>query len=41
MINEEVLDFLDKLLVFDHADRILPKEALEHAWLAPVKEMWA
>ena len=41
MINQDVLDFIDKLLVFDHAERILPKEALEHPWLAPVKAMWA
>jgi casein kinase II subunit alpha len=40
MCNADVLDFIDKLLVFDHAERILPKEAMEHQWLAPVKEMW-
>lgn len=40
MINDDALDFLSKLLVFDHAERMLPKEAMEHPWLAPVKAMW-
>ena len=31
------MDLLDKMLVFDHAMRILPKEAMEHPFFARVK----
>jgi len=33
----EALDFLDKLLRYDSADRITAKEAMEHPYFAPLK----
>jgi len=37
-ISEEALDFLDKLLLYDHAKRILPKEAMLHPYFKVVRE---
>jgi casein kinase II subunit alpha len=37
LANQEALDLLDKMLVFDHAMRVLPKEAMEHPFFARVK----
>lgn len=36
LANEEAIDFLDKLLVYDHAKRLLPKEAMLHPYFKPV-----
>jgi casein kinase II subunit alpha len=36
----EALDLLTQLLKYDHAERILPKEAVRHAYFLPVREMW-
>lgn len=35
------LDLLNKLLAFDHEDRILPHEAMAHPFFAPVREALA
>jgi casein kinase II subunit alpha len=34
----EALDLLSKMLVYDHAERITPKDAMEHEYFAPVRE---
>eukprot|EP01015_Nassula_variabilis_P000836 TRINITY_DN10463_c0_g1_i3.p1 TRINITY_DN10463_c0_g1~~TRINITY_DN10463_c0_g1_i3.p1 ORF type:complete len:214 (+),score=35.29 TRINITY_DN10463_c0_g1_i3:66-707(+) len=34
----DALDFLSKLLVYDHAERILPKEAMKHPYFDQVVE---
>ena len=31
-------DLIDRMLVYDHAERILPREAMEHPFFAPLKE---
>lgn len=36
-VSNESLDFLDKLLKYDHQERILPLEAMEHAYFEPVR----
>lgn len=36
LVNDEALDLLDKLLVYDHAKRILPQEAFSHPYFKPV-----
>ncbi|KAJ3198707.1 Casein kinase II subunit alpha, partial [Clydaea vesicula] len=36
-ISNEALDFLDKLLRYDHQDRLLPKEAMLHPYFDPVR----
>jgi len=37
-ISNEAIDFLDKLLRYDHQERLLAKEASQHPYFAPVKE---
>ena len=39
LCNEDALDLLSKMLVFDHSERILPKEALEHRYFDPVRNL--
>jgi len=36
---EEAIDLLSKMLVYDRAERILPKEAMEHPYFAPLKKI--
>ena len=38
--NAQALDLLDKMLVYDHAERITPREALQHDYFQPVAAMW-
>ncbi len=35
---DAAIDILSKMLVYDHAERITPKEAMEHEYFAPVRE---
>ncbi|GAA5858956.1 hypothetical protein JCM8547_007173 [Rhodosporidiobolus lusitaniae] len=37
-ISNEAIDFLDKLLRYDHAERLLASEAQKHPYFAPVRE---
>lgn len=37
LCSDEALDLLSRMLIFDHAERILPKEALEHKYFDPVR----
>lgn len=34
----EAIELLSKMLIYDHADRITPKDAMDHEYFAPVKE---
>merc|ERR1712071_319601 len=36
LVSPEALDFLDRLLRYDHADRLTAKEAMEHPYLFPI-----
>jgi len=36
LINDEALDLLDKMLRYDHAERITPKDAMEHPYFKPI-----
>ena len=38
LCSNEALDLLSKMLVYDHAERILPKEAMNHEYFASVRE---
>lgn len=38
LVNPEALDLLDKMLVYDRGNRILPCEAMKHPYFAPVVE---
>lgn len=35
--SEDALDLLSKMLQYDHAERILPREAMEHRYFDPVR----
>lgn len=39
--DADALDILDKMLQFDHQDRIMAHEAMEHPYFAPVREALA
>jgi casein kinase II subunit alpha len=38
LVTEEALDLLDHMLRYDHAERITPKDAMEHPYFNPIKE---
>jgi casein kinase II subunit alpha len=38
LCSEEALDLLSKMLIYDHYERITPKEALEHPYFEPLKK---
>ncbi len=38
LVNDEALDLLSKMLVYDHTLRTTPREAMEHPYFKPVKE---
>lgn len=38
LCTEDALDLLSKMLVYDHAERITPREALEHRYFDPVRK---
>jgi len=40
LVSNEALDLLSRMLVYDHAERILPKDAMQHPYFAPVVEYW-
>ena len=37
-ISNEAIDFLDKLLRYDHQERLTAAESQEHSYFAPVRE---
>jgi casein kinase II subunit alpha len=41
LVNEEALDLLSKMLVYDHAMRVTPRDAMDHPYFAPIKEYHA
>ena len=41
LVSEEAIDMLSKMLRYDHAERITPKDAMEHPYFKPVKEYHA
>lgn len=38
LVSEEFLDFIDKLLRYDHQERLTAKEAMAHAYFDPVRQ---
>lgn len=36
LVSDEAIDFLDKLLRYDHMDRLTTQEAMKHPYFAPV-----
>ena len=39
-INDDSLDYLDRLLRYDHQDRLTPSESMAHNYFKPVREYW-
>ena len=39
LCNVDAVDFLDKLLVMDHEDRLMPQDAMKHPYLLKLDEM--
>lgn len=37
-MTDEAIDLLGKMLKYDHAERITPREAMEHPYFKPVKD---
>lgn len=37
-VSPEAIDFLDRLLRYDHQERLTAKEAMVHPYFAPVRE---
>jgi len=37
----DAIDLLEKVLQYDHSERLLPSEALQHPYFAPVHAMWS
>lgn len=38
LVSAEAIDFLDKLLRYDHAERLTAREAMDHPYFYPVVE---
>ena len=38
LVSQEALDFLDRLLQYDHQQRITAADAMQHPYFAPVRE---
>ena len=38
LCTEDALDLLDKMLVYDHHERILPREAMEHRYFDVIRK---
>jgi len=41
LVPAEVMDLIDRMLIYDHACRVLPKEAMLHSYFHPIREMEA
>lgn len=39
LVSEEAIDFLDRLLRYDHQERLTAKEAMEHPYFEPIRKM--
>jgi casein kinase II subunit alpha len=38
LVTEEAIDLLSKMLKYDHAERVTPKEAMDHPYFKPVRD---
>lgn len=41
LVGEEALDLLNKMLKYDHAERVIPRDAMEHPYFKPVRDFHA
>merc|ERR1712151_528767 len=38
LVNSEVMDLIDRMLIYDHAQRVLPKEAMLPPYFQPIRD---
>ena len=38
LVSDEAIELLGRMLKYDHAERITPRDAMEHSYFKPVKE---
>jgi casein kinase II subunit alpha len=38
LVTDEAIDLLSKMLKYDHAERVTPKDAMDHPYFKPVKD---
>jgi casein kinase II subunit alpha len=38
LVTEEAIDLLNKMLRYDHAERVTPRDAMEHPYFKPVRD---
>jgi casein kinase II subunit alpha len=38
LVTDEALDLLNKMLRYDHAERVTPRDAMEHPYFKPIKD---
>jgi len=38
LCNDEAFDLLSKMLIYDHAERITPKDAMDHPYFETVRQ---
>lgn len=38
LVTEEAIDLLCKMLRYDHAERVTPRDAMEHPYFKPIKD---
>ena len=41
LVSEEALNLLSMMLVYDHAERVTPKDAMNHQYFQPVRDYHA
>jgi len=37
LVSNDVIDLIDRMLVYDHAERIVPREAMQHRYFQPIQ----
>jgi casein kinase II subunit alpha len=40
LANDEALNLLNKMMVYDHAQRVTPKDAMEDPYFKPVRDFY-
>lgn len=38
LVTDEAIDLLSKMLKYDHAERVTPKDAMDHPYFKPIKD---
>jgi len=38
LVTDEAIDLLSKMLKYDHAERVTPKDAMDHPYFKPIRD---